>query len=136
MIASNIRRSSTTAASIVTRAVANASRTVVTVREFSQGSFITPKSEYSGRAEVTIPHPELTSKAAASAGAGVITPKSEYSGRKEVEVEHELTVKKDPPSQIQHNVPPGAQDAPWTPKSQIGKTPMVMIFCPKTINFY
>ncbi len=57
----------------------------------------------------------------------VISPKSEYSGRSEVVIEHEITVKKDVPSRVQHDVAPGAEDAPWTPKSQIGKTPMVKI---------
>jgi hypothetical protein len=57
----------------------------------------------------------------------VISPKSEYSGRSEVLVEHEITVKKDVLSRVQHDVAPGAEDAPWTPKSQIGKTPMVSL---------
>jgi hypothetical protein len=126
IIASNLRRSSVTAASIVSRVAVNAGRSAVHTRKLSQGSFITPKSEYSGKSEVTIPHPELASKAAASyAGAGVISPKSEYSGRKEVSIEHKITVQKEAPSSVQHDVPPGDQDAPWTPKSEIGKTPMV-----------
>jgi hypothetical protein len=57
----------------------------------------------------------------------VISPKSEYSGRSEIVIEHEITVKKDVLSQVQHDVVPGAEDAPWTPKSEIGKTPMVRL---------
>ena len=58
----------------------------------------------------------------------VISPKSEYSGRSEVLVQHEITVKKDVLSRVQHDVAPGTEDAPWTPKSEIGKTPMAS-FC-------
>ncbi len=69
----------------------------------------------------------IVSKRNFSSVSNVISPKSEYSGRSEVLVQHEITVKKDVLSQVQHDVAPGAEDAPWTPKSQIGKTPMVRL---------
>ena len=76
---------------------------------------------------VVVPTRAIVSGRNFSNVSNVISPQSEYSGRSEVVIEHESTVKKDVLSRVQHDVAPGTEDAPWTPKSKIGKTPMVKL---------
>ena len=103
-----IGRSSKLVVSVVPRVLGNG-RVAVSSRNFSNKSSSAPKSE-------------------------VITPKSEFSGRTEFVIEHEPTVKKEALSRVKHNVTPGTEDAPWTPKSFIGKTPMESIKLLKGIS--
>ncbi|EKX36513.1 hypothetical protein GUITHDRAFT_165716 [Guillardia theta CCMP2712] len=80
-------------------------------------------------AKVAIPSTRIACKRFSSSTGNTITPKDEYSGRSAYEIGNKAKERVHPSASPLHRVhePVGEEDAPWTPKSFIGKTPQQLV---------